>query len=117
MRTTLPPTRNELLALRAQIDLALSALDAKRNAAVSKARAVAAANGFTLEELLGDAAPVPPPAPIKGLGIVATRKPKRPRKAKSSNGVHAMRDSAGVIWAGRGRMPKGFDKASAVPVQ
>lgn len=110
----LPKTRNELLALRAQIDLALSALAERRSAAVSKARAVAATNGFTLEELLDEPAPVP--APIKGPSIVATPKPRRPRKAKGTNGSHTMRDSAGLTWAGRGRMPKGFDKASAVPV-
>ena len=42
----------------------------------------------------------------------------RPRKPRPSGSVHALRDPAtGTIWSGRGRLPKGFDKATAVPLQ
>ena len=55
---------------------------------------LAAAKGYSIRELLD--------APKTRRGTGRARRP-----------ATKMRDAKGVIWAGRGRMPKGFDRASA----
>lgn len=114
MTPPLPKSHKDLLVLRAAVDAALEAHEARRRRTAAKLKSLAIAEGFTLEELLGEtmpAAPAQPPTPEP------RKRPKRTRKARG-NGRHAMRDAeTGVIWAGRGRLPGNFDRARAVPVQ
>lgn len=91
----------ELKKLNDRIAVALPIARARAMSIARKELAdLVAAKGFTLTELIGTAPK----------GRRSTAKPAgTPRKAPAK-----LRDSKGVIWAGRGRMPKGFDKASAV---
>ncbi len=64
--------------------------------------------GLSVEQIMARDVPAvvkaPEPAPAAKRG--------RPRKAKPSSMV----DAGGVIWAGKGRKPKGFDSSTAQPV-
>lgn len=87
----------ELKALNDRVAAAIPVARAREMSAARKELAdLAASKGFALKELL--AAPAP-------------RRAKTPRKPSTK-----MKDAKGVIWEGRGRMSKNFDKATAVPV-
>lgn len=92
---------NELTALHARIATALPIARARELAAVRKdMEALAAAKGFAISELIG---------------TTTTPKTKRASATARKPSIK-MRDAKGVIWAGRGRTPTGFDRASAVAV-
>ena len=93
----------ELVKLNERVTAALPIARAREMSAARKELSdLVAAKGFTLTELIGTA-PKGRRTTVKASGS--------PRKSSTK-----MRDPKGVIWAGRGRMPKGFDKASAVAV-
>lgn len=93
----------ELRKLNDRIVVALPIARAREMSAARKEMDdLVAAKGFTLAELI-DTAP-------KGRRLTA--KPAGTTRKTPAK----LRDSKGVIWAGRGRMPNGFDKASAEPV-
>jgi len=99
-------TYAELTELNARVTKALPDARVRELEAIRKTVTdLVAARGFSVTDLLSArefGALIDTP-------IQATT--KRPRKAKAAT---KMRDAKGVIWAGRGRQPKGFDKASAV---
>lgn len=85
----------ELTALNARVEAAIPKVKARELEMARKELAdLAASKGYTLKELVG----------------------KTPRKAKATGSTGKMRDPKGLIWAGRGRMPKGFDRTQAVQV-
>lgn len=88
----------ELVQINERVTKAMPEARARELTAARKIVAdIATEKGFALTELLGQSAT---PAAAK-----------RQRKARTST---KMRDGAGVIWAGRGRQPKNFDKTTAV---
>ena len=90
----------ELTALHARIATALPIARARELAAVRKdMEALAAAKGFAISEL-----------------VDTTTKTKR-ASATARKPATKMRDAKGVIWAGRGRTPTNFDRASAVAIK
>ena len=90
----------ELTALHARIATALPIARARELAAVRKdMEALAAAKGFAISELVGTS--------------TTTKRASATARKPSTK----MRDAKGVIWAGRGRTPTGFDRASAVAVK
>tara|TARA_R110000822_G_scaffold21722_12_gene68752 strand:+ start:1569 stop:1874 length:306 start_codon:yes stop_codon:yes gene_type:complete len=90
----------ELKALHARIATALPIVRARELAAVRQEMAdLATSKGFAISELVG------PSTKTKRAGATARRPSVK------------MRDAKGVIWAGRGRTPNGFDRASAVAVK
>lgn len=92
----------ELNALHERIATAIPIARARELAAVRKdMEALAAAKGFAISELVG---------------ATTTTKTKR-TGATARKPSTQMRDAKGVIWAGRGRTPNGFDRASAVAVK
>ncbi len=87
----------ELTKINERITAALPIARARELAAARKELAdLAATKGFPLTELLG-----------------TTTKASRVRGPDRKPSVK-MRDAKGLIWAGRGRVPKNFDKATAV---
>ena len=92
----------ELKALHARIATALPIVRARELAAVRQEMAdLATSKGFAISELVGP---------------LTTTKTKRASATARKPSVK-MRDAKGVIWAGRGRTPNGFDRASAVAVK
>jgi len=89
----------ELKALHERIATAIPVVRARELAAVRKELAdLATSRGYSFEELQVE-------TKTKRTGATA-RKPST-----------QMRDAKGVIWAGRGRTPIGFDRSSAVAVK
>lgn len=86
---------SELTALNARVEAAIPKVKARELEMARKEIAdLAASKGYTLKELLG----------------------KTPRKAKTAKASSKFRDAkTGVIWAGRGRIPRNFDKSRAEP--
>lgn len=83
--------KDELLALRGEVDKALKSLDARRKADALKAvQDAAKEHGFTLAELTGDA------------------KPAKKVAAKYANPADSSQ-----TWSGRGRQPVWFREALA----
>lgn len=92
----------ELTALHARIATALPIVRARELAAVRQEMAdLATSKGFAISELVGP---------------LTTTKTNR-ASATARKPATKMRDAKGVIWAGRGRTPTGFDRASAVAVK
>lgn len=87
----------DLVKLNAKVEALIPVARARElEAARNEFAALAKAKGFTVKDLIGS-------------------KPKRTyarRKAPTGQ----LRDAKGVIWAGRGRMPKGFDRKTATAV-
>ncbi len=84
----------ELKALAAKVDAQIPVARARElDAARKELTALAQARGFTLRDLREMHEP---------------RTQKRQRKASVQ-----LRDPKGLVWAGRGRMPKGFDRSRA----
>lgn len=89
----------ELTKLNERVAAAIPLARVRELSAARKELAdLAASKGFALKELLDTA-----PKAKRASG--ALRKPST-----------KMRDAKGVIWAGKGRLPNGFDRASAVVV-
>lgn len=90
-------TLSELVKLNDRITAALPIVRARElEAARKEMRALAESKGFAISDLIGTAP-----------------------KARSSRGpdrkpATKMRDAKGIVYVGRGRLPKGYDKASAV---
>ena len=92
----------DLTVLRAKVDAQLPLTRARDiDAAKAEMLALAAARGFALADLMGDRRPHAP-----------ARKARKPRRPSTK-----LRDvKTGILWAGRGRPPKGFDRSRAVAV-
>jgi len=91
-------TREELLDLKARIDIQLDKLEAQRKTdALDAARKAAEEFGFSLEELAGG---------------------KKAAKGKLVKGMpkYAHPDDASKTWTGKGRKPKWFDDALAAGI-
>jgi len=91
-------TRDELIDLKARIDIQLEKLEAQRKAdALDAARKAAEEYGFSLEELSGG---------------------KKAGKGKLVKGIpkYAHPDDASKTWTGKGRKPKWFDDALAAGI-
>lgn len=86
---------SELTALNARVEAAIPRVRARElETARKELTDLAAAKGYSLKELIG----------------------KTPRKAKAAKASSKLRDAkTGVIWAGRGRIPRNFDKSRAEP--
>lgn len=95
-------TRKELEKLKVDIDKALARLDEKdRQAAIAAAEKAAAAHGFSLADIAGDAL-------SKGKGRKAKTGPKKPSVPKYRNP-----ENAEQTWTGKGRQPEWFKSALA----
>ena len=88
-------TAKQLREYRDRIDSAIAAKQAKAKVdLVKQMHAMAAEHGFSLSDVL------------------AAKANKYPRQIKA---VAKLKDTkTGVVWSGRGRYPKGFDKARSV---
>ncbi len=94
-------TRKELEKLRASVEQALERLAAKdKKVALAAAEKAAAAHGFSLAELAGEAAP-------RKAGKAKTG-PKKPSVPKYRNPADAAQ-----TWTGKGRQPEWFKTAIA----
>lgn len=92
-------TRKQLEKLRADVDAALKALEAKdKKAALKAAEAAAKAHGFSLDQLTGKA-PAEKPAP----------RPARPKRNSDGRAKVAPKyrnpNNPDETWSGRGRAP------------
>ena len=96
-------TRKELEKLKADVEKALSRVSAKeKKVALAAAEKAAAAHGFSLAEITGDA-----PAPA-----AKTRKAKAGPKT-ASKPKYRNPDDENQTWTGKGRQPDWFKKAIA----
>ena len=92
-------TRKQLEKLRADVDAALEALDAKdKKAALKAAQAAAKAHGFSLDELTTEEAAEKPAARNKRSKTGADGRAKVAPKYRNPN-------NPDETWSGRGRAP------------
>ena len=94
-------TRKELERLKTNVEKGLTRLDAKdKKAALAAAQKAAAAHGFTLSDLTGEAAPTKPLKKKAGPKSVSAPKYKNPENPEKT-------------WTGKGRQPDWFKAALA----
>lgn len=87
-------TAKELRALRDRIDQTIEAKQAEAKVQLrDRMTAMAAEAGLSIADVIGG----------------------KPGKAKRAAGKPMKDTKNGIVWSGRGRMPKGFDRARSVP--
>jgi len=88
---------DELTKLHTRVTAAMPvARERELTAARKELTDLALAKGFSIPELIG--------------------KPAQRNRRKPVTVTKLRDEKSGVIWAGRGRLPKGFDRANSVPV-
>lgn len=98
-------TLDELLVAQHELAKAIQAAQAQaRTDALEAAREAALAKGFTLEALMGTAAPAP-------AGTTASGKPRKARAP--STVLYVNPTDASITWNGRGRPPAWYTSALA----
>lgn len=108
MTHNIPTDLPALRSLRDVVDLAIR----EKEQQLSAARDVIAkllAEGHTMQDLA-------PAAPVKAPAMATKSKRPATRKSKSNGHPSKIDPVSGVIYSGRGRAPRGYDKSRAVPM-